>query len=246
MPVSMGDSWFEIAVPEHFWMIRRFEVLRSLADNIITSAQRPAEIGCGNGALQAQIETHYRRTVDGFDLNQLALEMSVAKSSDRFCYNILERKAELKHRFDLIFLFDIIEHIDDEDGFMQAVLHHLAPGGHLIINVPALPWLFSAYDRAAGHVRRYTVPSLGAVASRNQLSVEKLSYWGLPMVPLLLVRKLMLALRKQSDHDILHQGFKPPSAGWNRLLGMLARVELLPQTLLGSSVMAVLRKPTES
>ena len=51
-PVRMGDWWFEIATEDHFWIRRRFDVLRRLADPVVRNAVRAAEIGCGNGLLQ--------------------------------------------------------------------------------------------------------------------------------------------------------------------------------------------------
>jgi hypothetical protein len=67
--VSMADRWFEIAAIDHFWIRRRFEVFQRLADGLIGSAREIAEIGCGHGLLQLQIETAYGRDVAGFDLN---------------------------------------------------------------------------------------------------------------------------------------------------------------------------------
>jgi hypothetical protein len=52
----MADQYFDLATPRHFWCRRRFEVLRKLADERLRSATRAAEIGCGNGVLQRQIE----------------------------------------------------------------------------------------------------------------------------------------------------------------------------------------------
>jgi hypothetical protein len=51
-PVSMGDWWFDIATAEHFWIRRRFDVLRRLADNVLRNSRSAAEIGCGNGLVQ--------------------------------------------------------------------------------------------------------------------------------------------------------------------------------------------------
>ena len=242
MQVSMGDAWFEIASPEHFWMIRRFDVTCALAGDIITTSKRIAEIGCGNGALQAQIESYFGVEVDGFDLNEYALKLSVAKRSPRYCYNILERREDLRDKYNLIFLFDIVEHIDDQYNFLDAVLHHLAPGGHVIINVPALPWFFSIYDQAVGHLRRYTISMLLQLAREQNLVPKKVSYWGLPIVPLLLIRKLILTMRKQTNSEVLNQGFRPPTPLWNKLLGILAKFEPLPQCLLGSSAFIVFQK----
>jgi len=54
--VSMANWWFGIATIDHFWIQRRFEVLRRLAGSLIPVAREIAEIGCGHGLLQHQIE----------------------------------------------------------------------------------------------------------------------------------------------------------------------------------------------
>ena len=58
-PVNMGDWWFEIATSNHFWIRRRFQVMRRLADSVIRNSKRSAEVGCGNGLLQRDIEEYY-------------------------------------------------------------------------------------------------------------------------------------------------------------------------------------------
>src|ERR1700675_2325409 len=86
--VSMADCWFEIASIEHFWVRRRFDVLRTLAGDLIASAKEMAEIGCGHGLLQKQIEDGYGREVAGFDLNEYALKQNVSRRSSVSCYDI--------------------------------------------------------------------------------------------------------------------------------------------------------------
>ncbi len=245
LPVSMGDAWFEIATPEHFWMIRRFDVTRMLADELITSSTSIAEIGCGNGVLQHQIESRYIREVDGVDLNDYALRLSIVNCSPRYCYNILEQREDLAGKYDLLFLYDVIEHIDDETAFIDAVLYHLKPGGHVIINVPAIGWLFSAYDHAAGHKRRYTIPMLLDIADKHHCKVRAVTYWGMPFIPLLILRKWILAAKKQSDSEILKTGFKATSKLANTLLGLLSRLEHIPQKRIGSSAMIIMQKQKE-
>jgi 2-polyprenyl-3-methyl-5-hydroxy-6-metoxy-1,4-benzoquinol methylase len=137
MPVSMGDWWFEIATSDHFWIRRRFEVLRRLADSVVRNSSRAAEIGCGNGLLQRDIEDHYGISVAGFELNEVALQKNVSRLSPLYCYNIHQRNPEFRAKFDLLLLFDVLEHIEDESGFLQSVQFHLAESGTLLINVPA-------------------------------------------------------------------------------------------------------------
>ncbi len=235
MPVSMGDWWFDIATTEHFWIRRRFEVMRRLADSVIRNAKFCAEIGCGNGLLQRDIEDHYGIATAGFELNELALKKNVSRLSPLYCYNIHQRNPELRGRFDLLFLFDVLEHIEDEDGFLQSVKFHLAPGGSLLINVPAHQAFYSDYDRAAGHVRRYSIEELAKVCERNGFRMRASTYWGLPLVPLLLARKLMSMERSDGK-----AGFDTRGRTMNRILSWLAQAEPLPQKFLGTSVMAVL------
>jgi SAM-dependent methyltransferase len=232
-PVRMGDWWFDIATADHFWIRRRFDVLRRLADPIVRNAVHAAEIGCGNGLLQREVEDHYGTSVTGFDLNELALRSNVSQKSPLYCYNIHQRDVQFRAGFDLLFLFDVLEHIEDESAFLQSVRFHLAEGGNLLINVPAHQFFHSHYDRAVGHIRRYSLKQLAKVSEQNGFKMRAFTYWGLPLVPLLLVRKL---IGMQGGGK---SGFDPRGQSINNLLAFLARCEPLPQTLLGASVMAV-------
>jgi hypothetical protein len=237
--VSMADRWFSVASLDHFWVRRRFEVLQELAGQFIHASRYIAEIGCGNGLLQRAIEKGYGREVAGFDLNEFALKKNLSRISHIYCYDIYAKHAEFQNRFDLLLLFDVLEHISDEDGFLSAAKFHFNPGGKLVVNVPAGQWAFSQYDKAAGHVRRYSIHSLADSACRNGFKVARWTYWGLPLVPSLLLRKLWLTGRDDQD-EIISAGFDPRSRTVNALLHVLSRCEPIPQTLLGTSLMAVL------
>jgi 2-polyprenyl-3-methyl-5-hydroxy-6-metoxy-1,4-benzoquinol methylase len=238
--VRMADQWFQIAALDHFWICRRFDVFQRLAGRLIAGAREMAEIGCGNGLLQRQIEEAYGREVTGFDLNEFALKQNLSRISKVCCYDIYQEDAALRERFDLIFLFDVLEHITDEDRFFKALMFHCASGGYAVVNVPAGNWAYSAYDEAAGHVRRYSIGTLRAAAGRNALEVTDWSYWGLPLVPALALRKLWL----MGNHDqgkIISAGFDTRTAAINRMLRFLSRCEPIPQKFLGTSLMAVLQ-----
>ena len=243
--VSMADQWFAVATVDHFWIHRRFKVLRQLAGALIQNAGDMAEIGCGCGFLQRQIEDSYQRQVTGFDLNEFALRRNLTRLSNICCYDVHQQDPSLRERFDLLFLFDVLEHMADEDRFLRSVAFHLKPGGKLIVNVPAGMRLHSAYDQAAGHVRRYSMRTLQGSAARNGLRIANWSYWGLPLVPMLLLRKLWLAGKRdlageREKNQIITTGFSPRTKTLNRLLSLLSNCERIPQGLLGTSIMAVL------
>lgn len=78
-------------------------------------------------------------------------------------------------RFDSILYIDVLEHIADAKGELRLAAAHLAPGGALIVLAPAHQWLFTAFDRAIGHHRRYTKRTLAADVP-DALVREKLVY----------------------------------------------------------------------
>lgn len=65
-------------------------------------------------------------------------------------------------RFDAILYIDVLEHIHDDRGELASASRHLSNGGKLIVLSPAFPSLYSKFDTALGHVRRYTAKSLAA------------------------------------------------------------------------------------
>ncbi len=67
-------------------------------------------------------------------------------------------------QFDTVLYIDVLEHIKDDAAELARARGLLRPGGHLIVLAPAHPGLFSPFDEAVGHYRRYTWKSLAAVA----------------------------------------------------------------------------------
>lgn len=239
-PVNMADPWFDIATLDHFWIRRRFAVFQKLGDDLITRAGQLAEVGCGHGLLQRQIEDTYGQAVTGFDLNEYALTRNVSQRSKVYCYDIFAMAPAFYARFEVIFLFDVLEHIADEEAFLNAIKFYLAPHGRLVVNVPAGQWAYSAYDRAVGHLRRYSIGMLRKVALSSGLQVERWSYWGLPFIPMLMLRKLWLA-GKQGSQEIIAGGMDARSEFFDTAFAFISRCEVTPQKFAGASLMAVLQ-----
>jgi hypothetical protein len=239
-PVSMGDEWFGIAGLDHFWCQRRFEVLRRMADGILRNANHLAEMGCGSGIVQRQIEDAFQKQIMGFDLNENALLENSSRTSEVCCYDVFQRNPEYDGHFDGIVLFDVLEHLQEEDGFLEAIQFHLATNGKLIVNVPAFQQLFSRYDEAAGHFRRYDIGTFAEVAERNGMSITGWTYWGMPLVPLLVLRKFWVLAQRQEN--IIASGMDSRGPVMNRLLLGLSRLEPIPQHFVGTSLMAILER----
>jgi SAM-dependent methyltransferase len=239
--VNMADEWFDIVNLDHFWTKRRFDVLTALLRRLSVSPGRACEIGCGHGLLQRQIEDRFGIPVDGIDLNLSALKTSVSCQGKLFCYDIFEERPEFRETYDFLFLFDVLEHIEDQLGFLTRAIDFVRPGGWIAINVPARQELFSAFDAQVGHVRRYSLESLSEVVATAGLNEKVTTYWGYPLVPLLWVRKMML--RGARGPKVIQTGFSPRSALINHALTMLAGLERIPSKTYGTGLMMIAEKP---
>jgi hypothetical protein len=88
-------------------------------------------------------------------------------------------------------LFDVLEHVEDDTGFLQYVRSLMKPGGRLYLTVPAFHHLWSVDDEEAGHFRRYSSRSLRRCLEGAGFSIEYMTYffWFLPL-PVLVCRTL--------------------------------------------------------
>lgn len=243
------ESYGELATESHFWVRWRFEEFMKQVSQlgVLSGGTLHAlDVGAGKGVLRNQIESATDWTVDITDLDYQALQQTRSVRGSTFYYDILERRRELCEKYDALFLFDVLEHIEATSDFIDALQYHLKSGGYLFINVPALPALFSRFDEVQNHFRRYTIPTLMDEFSTPVFSVLDVRYWGLLNVPPLLARRFWLSIfsKGKSDEEIFQIGFSPPSAFINNRLLDLMRLELaIPgKRFAGSSILMVVKK----
>jgi SAM-dependent methyltransferase len=77
-----------------------------------------------------------------------------------------------QENFDTIIYIDVLEHIENDREELKLSLPHLKPGGFLVVLSPAHQWLYTPFDEAIGHHRRYNKNSLSAVIPETLEQVE--------------------------------------------------------------------------
>jgi SAM-dependent methyltransferase len=236
------DEWYELAAEGHFWLEWRFRAFSTQLAALgvpVDAAWHGLDVGCGHGMVRRQIERATAWTTDGADLNVGALEQNQTRGGEAFVYDIHDRRPELAGRYDFVVLFDVIEHLPEPGPFIDSALHHLRPGGWLFVNVPALAGMHSTYDDAVGHLRRYDRRTLGAELAPHALDIRDVRYWGLCMLPYLLIRKLN-TLRGQDVAKVIERGILPPKPWMNAWILRIMRLETrwLRNPPLGTSLLA--------
>ncbi|MEZ5665910.1 MAG: methyltransferase domain-containing protein [Alphaproteobacteria bacterium] len=246
--VSFDDSWYAAVDPGHFWMQWRFRVLRQVLDRLGARPARVLDVGGGHGVLRAQLEAALPCAVDIADVNAAALAACVPGRGRTLLYDATERRADLLGAYDAVLLFDVIEHVERPAALLAAAAAHLRPAGLLLVNVPALPGLYSAFDAAIGHHRRYTRASLRAAIAEalGPAEVPVLRYWGAAMLPALAARRLVLGRRPADAADrarLVRQGVSAPNRFVEAALRLMMRAETACRAAppLGTSAMAAVR-----
>jgi SAM-dependent methyltransferase len=120
------------------------------------------EVGCGTGTFTALMALAGHR-VTAVDINPSYVEKAKTRLAAQDRVTVLAGDAtqmSWSSRFDTVVLLDVLEHIEDDVGFLRRLAACLAPGGRLVVKVPAGEWLYSPLDSAIGHFRRYSKKSL--------------------------------------------------------------------------------------
>jgi SAM-dependent methyltransferase len=135
--------------------------------------------------------------------------------------------------FDTVLYMDVLEHIEGDRAEMERAAGRLEPGGHVVVLCPAHQWLFTPFDAAIGHFRRYT-KSMFVDITPAGLELIRLSYLDSVGLFASLANKLLLRSAMPTAGQI---------AVWDRLMVPLSRVvdPILCHSL-GKSVLGVWRR----
>jgi len=122
------------------------------------------DLGCGAGFVIRSYLAH-ADSVLGVDLDRGLLARLEAQHPDgkvrTACVDLLGDWHELADfRADVIVALDVLEHFEDDRAFVAKLREHLAPGGRVVLKVPAQSRLYGAIDEASGHFRRYDAAPL--------------------------------------------------------------------------------------
>jgi SAM-dependent methyltransferase len=193
----------------YWWNVCKREMVSALSGRNGPPESRPSgfaiDIGCGGGYTAKLLESRWRSVAA--DLSQEALQFSRRRGVSLLCQvDMTSFSLPFKNNsFDLVLALDVIEHVEDDVRALAECRRILKDNGLLIVTVPAFMWLWSPWDEALGHRRRYTTSSLADSIHRAGLAVKKLSYSFFFIFPIAVlvrgVKRLMRrdALRYSSD-----------------------------------------------
>lgn len=118
-----------------------------------------------------------------------------------------------KHPPDSIIYVNVLEHIEDDEAELAAIHSALSPHGRVFIFVPALTWLYGAFDERVGHLRRYMKNDLEAKLSRAGFQIVVSNYFDLAGVaPWWIKYRLLKSATMESGAVRFYDRYIVPSA----------------------------------
>lgn len=200
------------------------------------------DAGCGTGGLIKRLASETRWRWTGVDISPVAAELARERAPQaRIVEASVTALPSADASFDAVVSADVLYHLDDDAAAVREFFRVLRPGGAVVINVPAHPWLWSYHDIAVAGRRRYTRGGLRRLLEGAGLVVERLTHWNTLPLPLIVARrKLLPAPRGGSDVQL----FPAPVEACLRGAMKVERAWLATSRTLscGSSLLAVARK----
>jgi 2-polyprenyl-3-methyl-5-hydroxy-6-metoxy-1,4-benzoquinol methylase len=177
---------------KHFWHVGRKEIILDVIKKHVPRFDKVKmlEVGCGNGSVLDYLKRN-SINVEGGDLFIEGLKFCRQKAGPVHLYQIDVLTLPFKEEYEVIGLFDVLEHIEDDRKALSEISRALRPGGYLILTVPAYQVLWSRHDEASHHKRRYSKKNLVAKLENCGFSVDKVTYFMFFLYPMLAAVRLL-------------------------------------------------------
>ncbi len=235
--------WHVHSNNENIWVNWRFLIIEKILKKKfkLNKKYKCLDVGCGNENFSMELENITNFIVDSSDVDKRIIKKKNIKRRGKFYLYDIEKK-NLKKKYDIIFLLDVLEHIKNEKKFLQSVFFHLKKNGYLILNVPSIPYLYSKYDISVGHIRRYNKNMVYEIF--NNKKIVSISYWGLTLVPVLFLRKILIDFFLNDKKNIVNVGMNTKNILINNLMKILRFIDLniFKSKFYGTSIIAIIKK----
>ena len=205
----------------------------------LLSGKDVLEVGAGIGGTTDSLRTGAEKSWVCLepDLNFISILQEKWKGVPKVevVHGTLERSplTSQNRAFDVVLYIDVLEHVEDDASELARAANALRTGGKIVVLSPSGPWLYSEFDKAVGHVRRYTKKTLRAAAPHS-VREERLTYLDSCGCILSLANRLLL---RQGEPSLQQIKF------WdNRVIPVSRVFDRVTRYSLGKSVLGIWEK----
>lgn len=231
------------AVEDGMWWYRALHT--RMLEALGRTSGRVLDAGCGTGGFLARLRATWPEAeAMGLEYNPGAAARARAKSGVPVANGSVLTMPFADASFQAVTSMDVLCHAAVEPAAALAEMHRvLAPGGRLMLNLPAFQWLLSAHDHRVHNVRRFTASAAARMLTDAGFSVMEARYWNGLLLPLMVLQRKIMASTPEGRSDVA--AFPP----WqDRMLFGITEVErqlarLRLSVPAGGSVLVIATRP---
>lgn len=226
---SYDPAWYATLAQleeKNFWFAARNRVIRWIALQYLGAKGKYLEVGCGTGCVLRTIH----KAFPGWDIfateaQPEGIELARKRVAPGVTFFQMDACAvPFRNEFDAIGAFDVIEHVRDDVAAISQIHAALRPGGIFILSVPQHMFLWSKYDEAGHHFRRYSAKDLERkLRSVNFTVLASISFNSL-LLPLMVLSRRQMT-KTEGKVDVLRELRLSPVK--NGILSAVLQLEFL-------------------
>ena len=197
----------------HWWYRGRRTVLDGVIDGLgLPAGARILDAGCGSGRNMLDLARH--GAVTGIELSEPSVALARARGVGEVIAGSVLELPFADGSFELAVSLDVIEHLEDDLGALRELRRTVAPGGALLLTVPAYQWLWSGHDVINHHHRRYTRRSLRDVAERAGWRQVRTTYFNSLLLPVAILLRALDRFNTKTTESSLDLWVPPEPLNW--------------------------------
>jgi SAM-dependent methyltransferase len=176
--------------PHHFWFKSRNVLLQQTFRRWFPNAANFLEIGCGTGFVLSGLRARFPSLqLAGSEVFASGLRFAQERLPGVALFQMDARRVPFEREFDVIGLFDVLEHIEEDELVIHEMFRASRPGGGLMVTVPQHPFLWSPADEYACHKRRYTRAELVNKVRQAGFDVVQVTSFVSLLLPVMLLSR---------------------------------------------------------
>ena len=184
----------------NFWFRSRNRLIIWTLKRYFPEAANFMEIGCGTGFVLSGVrEALPNLDLSGSEIFSAGLAFAAHRLPGVELFQMDARRIPFRDEFDVIGAFDVLEHVRDDDVVLSQMHDALHKGGGIIVTVPHHPFLWSAVDTHAHHVRRYKTRELREKIENAGFNILRMTSFVSLLLPLLVISRFR---KRQTDQEL--------------------------------------------
>jgi SAM-dependent methyltransferase len=198
------------------------------------------DVGCGTGAILKQLGNPDKNV--GIDLAPEAISFCRQRGLNNVQEGDILALPFPDASFDAVICSSVLYHewVSDVGGAMREMHRVLRPGGVLLINVPAFPFLYSVHDKAVMTARRFRKREIREVLQKQNFKIRRLTYWTTLLFPLAIAARTLGGSKMGRDFET--EGASFTQRAFTRIMALELHVLRKISLPFGVALLAVARK----